>query len=233
MKELLVRAGVPEPLHGDAIDALAQAKISYKGLAWHKIVTKLFKANEIARKMKWHHNRLIEADEFMALEDVAPMLNITGHGDNGPWVETPEGGRPIQDYWLSQDVESDEYKAAVAACYWCPGHHPRSREARKAWYRRNGGEFLAWSRGCPVDPSVDKVERWKSDDGLVEVLRLGRAWQINAFKPWFWKLGLDIRVGYEIDNVMSGPLAPQMWYPLPGYSLNAPVVYNRLPGVRK
>jgi len=65
----------------------------------------------------------------------------TAHGDNVPWAGNP--GRPVPHCWLNPDPQSDEYRDAVAACYWAPGNHPRSKTAVKAWYRRNGGAGLA------------------------------------------------------------------------------------------
>ena len=38
------------------------------------------------------------------------------------------------------------------------------------------------------------------------------------------------RKGYEIDNVFSGDYTPQMWFPIPGYQLRAPVTWSVLPG---
>ena len=41
----------------------------------------------------------------------------------------------------------------MAANYWAEGTHPRSEASRRAWYRRNGGEYRAWRLGVPVDPA--------------------------------------------------------------------------------
>lgn len=228
--KLLGYAGVPVDLHPQALTSLLNAQDRAKGLNWKKLKTRLFKAGPIAEIMLWEHNRLIEAVPEWAEHDIAPMLNITGHGDNGPWVETPEGGRPIENYWLNTDPQSQEYQDAVRACYWCPGHHPRSRKAREAWYRRNGGEYLAWSKGQYVDPTKP-VERWSGTDGryTVSVVRCGEAWIIRTSYSLIGKLKWEGRYGFEADNVFSGPLAPQMWYPIPGYQLRAPVTWGGKP----
>ena len=67
----------------------------------------------------------VELDPKYLEHDIAPMINITVHGDNGPWVETPEGGRPIENWALNTDPESEEYKQSVKDNYWCKGEHQR------------------------------------------------------------------------------------------------------------
>ncbi len=227
-------AGVPDGLHAPAIAILQEAERRARGLTWAKWQGRLFKAGAIAKAMPWESNRLLDVKPEWARYDIAPMLNITGHGDNGPWV-FPDGGdiasgRPIQDYWLNDDSASDEYKLAVSKCYWCPGSHPRSQKARKAWYRRNGGEYEAWSRGMPVD-TAQPVQRWAGQDGRlsVSVVRCGDAWVVNTRRKLAGSLCIEGRYGYEIDNVMCGDYAPQMWYPLPGYTLRAPVAWVTVP----
>lgn len=227
-------AGVPEALHAQAIAILLDAEQRARGLTWAKWQGRLFKAGSIAKAMPWEAHRLIDVKPEWARYDIAPMLNITGHGDNGPWV-FPEGGdittgRPIQDYWLNPDPASEEYREAVAKCYWCPGNHPRSAKARKAWYQRNGGEYEAWSRGMPVDPELT-VERWQGQDGRlsVSVVCCGDAWIVNTRRRLIGRLCWEGRYGYEIDNVMCGQYAPQMWYPIPGYALRAPVAWVTVP----
>jgi hypothetical protein len=229
-------AGVPDDLHAPALAVLHEAETRSNGLTLAKWKVRLFRAGAIAKLMPWQANRLLEVKPEWARYDIAPMLNITGHGDNGPWV-FPEGGdittgRPIQDYWLNQDPASDEYQLAVGKCYWCPGSHPRSPKARKAWYRRNGGEFEAWSRGMPVD-TTQPVQRWAGQSGRlsVTVVRCGNAWIVNTDRSLIGNLALQGRYGYEIDNVMCGQDAPQMWYPIPGYELRAPVAWVTVPGI--
>ena len=219
----------------DLLSLVRLGKLNAEGkLLQQQFAALMGKAGAIAKAMPWESNRLLDVKPEWARYDIAPMLNITGHGDNGPWV-FPDGGdiasgRPIQDYWLNDDSASDEYKLAVSKCYWCPGSHPRSQKARKAWYRRNGGEYEAWSRGMAVDASIP-VQRWQGHDGRlsVSVVRCGDAWVVNTRRKLAGSLCIEGRYGYEIDNVMCGDYAPQMWYPLPGYTLRAPVAWVTVP----
>lgn len=232
LSKLLSIAGVPADLCPDALACLSEAERRARGLTWFKVRTRLFKAGMLADQLTWGDNRLASVRPDLADHDIAPMLNITCNGDNGPWIESPLGGRPIENAWLNDDPESQEYAAAVATCYWCPGKHPRSRAARKAWFRRNGGEFRAWRLGAAVDESGRQVWRGESGSTAVTVYCSGGAWQVNAQRKLLGRLVWDTRVGYEVDNVFSGPLAPRMWYPAPGYDLRAPVTWSRLPAWR-
>lgn len=230
---LLTIAGVPPTLHAQAAACIDLADKRSRGLLWRKLQTRWFRAGRIARAMQWQHNRLTDARPDWADDDIAPMLNITGHGDNGPWRETPEGGRPYQDYWLNPDPTSDEYKLAVSRCYWCPGQHPRSTKARAAWYRRNGGEYRAWARGMPVDTQAG-LATWNGAQGKtrVTVCRSGDAWLIKVRRRVLGKLYIATRVGFEVDNVfqsVEGRPPAQVWYPLPGVELRAPVTWSVLP----
>lgn len=230
---LLTIAGVPDSQHGAAIAALMEAEKRAKGLTWAKWQTRLFRAGKIAESIPWLANRLIDVKPEWADCDIAPMLNITAHGDNGPWIDTPEGNRPYQERWLNPDPASEEYQDAVRHNYWCPGEHPRSQKSRKAWYRRNGGEYLAWERGMPVGPLAG-VQRWQGRQGStsVQVMRSGDAWIVNAQRRLLGRLILDTRIGFEVDNIFQEiegrPLA-QAWYPCPGYELRAPVTWGTLP----
>ena len=233
LTEYLSLAGVPEGLHAQVIACMQEAKQRSAGLTLAKWRTRLLKAGKIAKAMPWEANRLIDVRTDWADSDIAPMLNITGHGDNGDWVDTPEGGRPNPDRWLNPDPASEDYQQAVAHCYWCKGEHPRSRKARKAWYRRNGGEYRAWRLGMPVG---DDSRRWTyhSDKLTVEVANSGDAWIINARRKLLGKLWLDMRCGFEVDNVFQrsvfdGVTIVQAWYPIPGHELRAPVTWSKVP----
>jgi hypothetical protein len=233
LTEYLALAGVPDGLHAQVIDCMAEARKRSAGLTWAKWRTRLFRAGKIAKAMPWEANRLIDVRPDWADSDIAPMLNITGHGDNGDWVDTPEGGRPDPDRWLNQDPASEDYQQAVAHCYWSRGHHPRSTKARKAWYRRNGGEYRAWRLGMPVG---EDSRRWTyhSDKLTVEVANSGDAWIINARRKLLGKLWWDTRCGFEVDNVFQrsvfdGVTIVQAWYPIPGHELRAPVTWSKVP----
>ena len=228
-------AGVPEHLHQQAEACLVEAEKRSRGLTLAKWKTRLFKAGKIASLMSWETNRLIEVKPEWASMDIAPMLNITANGDNGPWVETPDGWRPDLHKCLNPDPESEDYKEAVASCYWCPGSHPRSTKARKAWYRRNGGEYLAWELGMPVG---ETATHWGYvDDKLkVDVINSGAAWIVNAKRKVLGKLWVSYRCGFEVDNVFQrsifdGTSIVQAWFPIPSHELRAPVTWSILPAL--
>ncbi len=223
----LAAAGVPATLYGTAAAALDQARERIKGLTLAKWRVRLFRAGEISRLLPWSAERLIDVRPDLAAWDIAPMVNITAHGDNAPWQETPQGGRPVPGRWLNPDPTSDEYRQAVAANYWCPGEHPRSAKSRKAWYRRNAGEYAAWARGMPIDLSAG-VQVWRGNG--VTVRRCGDAWQIVAAWKLLGLVPMVTRIGYELDNVWVERTGEQAWYPLPGFELRATVTWSVLPG---
>lgn len=224
--EYLIRAGVPGHLHQVAIGALEDARQRAKGLTWAKWRVRIFKAGKIADMLPWDAERLIDLRPDLAAWDIAPMTNITAHGDNVPWVSTPDGWRPAPGRWLNEDPVSDEYQQAVAACYWCDGEHPRSKTARKAWYRRNAGEHEAWARGKSVN--VMNARAWHGP-GVV-VYECDGAWQINAADKWLGVVPVKVRIGYEISNVWRESDGAQLWFPIPGKDLRAPVTWSILPG---
>ena len=215
--KLLTRAGVPAELHAEAIACLASAKKRAKGLDLAKWKVRLFKASKIARTLKWGDERLLDVAPDQADWDIAPMLNITAHGDNVPW--NPTTGRPEPGAWLNDDPSSQDYQTAVKDCYWSHGNHPRSPKARKDWYRRNAGEYRAWRLGIPVNLVADQPLRWQADG--VEVYRCGQAWLINAKR-----FLVPIHIGYEIDNLWRAEDDVQLWYPIPGHDLRAPLTWS-------
>lgn len=215
----LTVAGVPQALHVQAQQAIDQADAQSKGLAWAKWRVRLFKAGKISRVLPWAAERLVDVRADLADWDIAPMLNITAHGDNVPWVETPEGGRPAAGAWMADTPE------ARAANYWLPGTHPRSPESRKAWYRRNAGEYRAWRLGLPVVAGASRV--WRAD-GVV-VRENNGAWQIDASDKWLGLIPVRVRIGYEIDNAVRDD-GVQLWFPIPGHDLRAPVTWSVIPG---
>lgn len=229
--QALTLAGVPESLHAEAIASLNAADFKRSGLTWAKWKVRLFKAGKIADLLGWSDERLCIKHPELCDWDIAPMVNVTAHGDNGPWVDTPDGGRPAMNYWLNSDPESDEHKAAVTANYWLPGTHPRSKESRKAWYRRNAGEYKAWRLGAAIDPAKG-FEIWRGTDGKNTAIawRCCGAWLVKSSTHIIGSLYLNSRKGYEIDNVFSGDYTAQMWFPIPGYQLRAPVTWSVLPG---
>ena len=228
--QALTLAGVPESLHCEAIASLTAEDFKRSGLTWAKWKVRLFRAGKIADLLDWNDERLCIKHPELCDEDIAPVDNITCNGDMIPWAS--DGSRPLRSYWLNQDPASDDYKAAVAANHrYCPGQHPRSRASRKAWYRRNAGEYKAWRLGAAVEPSKG-FEIWRGKDGKdsAVVWRCGNAWLVKSSTHLVGSLYLNSRKGYEIDNVFSGDYTAQMWFPIPGYQLRAPVTWSVLPG---
>ena len=225
--KLLQVAGVPAQLHPEAVASLQDAERRARGLLWHKLKVRLFRAKKIAKMIPWHADRLVDVHPELIDWDIAPMINITAHGDNGPWHGTPNGDRPDKTYWLNSDPESAEYKYAVSKNYWCKGEHPRSEKSRKSWYRRNGGEGRAWRLGSLVVPE-QYTKPWVG--GGIKVHHNNGAWIITGKTKLWGFLPVKVRFGFEIDNVFSGDYAPQMWYPIDGYELRAPVTWSIIPG---
>lgn len=220
LKHLQV-AGVPDHYHPAALEALEGARERAKGLTWAKWKVRLFKAGQIAKLLPWSAERLVDVRPDLADWDIAPMGNITAHGDNVPWVNTSEGVRPAPGQWL--DPKDDQ---AVAANYWLRGTHPRSPESRKAWYRRNAGEYRAWRLGAPVDLTTG-VQVWRGNGSTV--YRCGDAWQVVAQDKLLF-IPVVVRVGYEISNLWRESDGAQLWFPIPGADLRAPVTWSVLPG---
>lgn len=223
LSKALTLAGVPAELHAKALACFTCSKKDQPShLRKHYI--RLFKAGKIADMLPWTANRLIEVRPDLADWDIAPMLNITCNGDNIDWIDTPVGGRPNPDCWLDPDPESIEHKLACLRNYWLPGTHPRSPEARKAWYRRNAGEYQAWRKGVVIDPSLP-LQEWTANG--ITVLKCGDVWQawgtLQIAGPLHWKFD----VGYEVGNVfgrINGRWV-QTWYPIKGHELRACVCY--------
>lgn len=212
----LQAAGVPDHYHLAAIASLDGARQRARGLLWAKWRVRLFKAGKIAKMLPWHAERLIDVRPDLAAWDIAPMVNITAHGDNVPWP----GGRPAPGAWMEDTPE------ARAANYWCKGEHPRSQKSRKAWYRRNAGEHEAWSRGMPVD-LANGAQVWRGNGSTV--YRCGDAWQVIARDKVLF-IPVLVRVGYEISNLWRESDGAQLWFTIPGADLRAPVTWSVLPG---
>lgn len=225
--KFLRAAGVEAELHDAAVASLEEARRRADGLLWAKWKVRLFKNGKIARMLPWEAERLCDVRPDLADWDIAPMVNITAHGDNVPWVPTPDGGRPAPGRWFDRDPASAEYQDAVAQNYWLKGTHPRSQESRAAWYRRNAGEYRAWRLGMPVNVA-DGVRVWRG--GGVTVYRCGDAWQLIAPGKILGLIPAVIRIGFEVSNVWSEATGLQAWYPIAGHDLRAPVTWSVRPG---
>lgn len=226
--DLLAIAGVPPTLHTQAVASLAKAEENAQGLLWAKWKVRLFCAHKIAKLLRWEDERLLDVAPDLADWDIAPMGNITAHGDNVPWDAATRQPAPGQ--WLDADPASPQYQTATAQNYWCAGEHPRSKASRKAWYRRNAGEYRAWRLGEPVDPA-NGLTTWRGKAGRrsVTVQRSGNAWLLKVDRRMLGRLGIKTRIGFEVDNVLRED-GTQLWYPIPGHELRAPVTWSHLPG---
>lgn len=230
--KLLQLAGVPPTLWPEAQAAIDEAHATTGGtlgpLTWRKHFVRLFRAGRIASLLAWEDNRLIDRHPELAEWDIAPVLNVTCNGDNSVWRDTPEGGRPDPNGWASPDPRSVDYQLACQRNYWLPGAHPRSPEARKAWYRRNACEYVAWELGCPVGTDV---QEWSGNG--VTVLRSGDAWQIRGIVNWLGPINLKVDIGYEVGNVFAkiNGRWVQSWYPLPTHELRACVCWVVYPTI--
>lgn len=224
--DLLQAAGVPPTLWPEAQASIDKARAAHGWtlglMTLRKHYVRLFKAGKIAKLLPWSANRLLDVRPDLAEWDIAPVRNVTCNGDNMPWDESG----PVAEPWSDPDLASADYRFAVLRNYWLHGTHPRSPEARKAWYRRNACEYVAWERGSPVGAGV---QEWTG--GGITVLRSGDAWQIHGAVPLLGPLKLKIDIGYEVANVFvrRADQWVQGWYPLPGYELRACVVWMRHP----
>lgn len=223
-------AGVPTADYQIANEVLEHAYDQIQGLIVAKWKVRIMKPEQISKILKWEDERLIDVRPDLFAWDIAPMINITAHGDNAHWVSTPEGGRPAPGRWLNPDPTSEEYRLAVQSNYWCEGTHPRSIESRFAWYRRNAGEFMAYKNGMKIDLTQGvKVYRGTKGKETVTVFNCGDVWQLNATTKYFGNIGIKTRIGFEINNVWNEGQNIQAWYPIPGYELKAPVTWSNLP----
>ena len=230
LKKYLEKTNIPAQLLPVAMSVLEDARGRAKWLNARKWWVRLVKSKGIAKKLSWESERLVDVDPSRMAEDIAPSLSVTCYGDHIDW--NPATNMPEAGTWLNQDPESDDYKLAVAATKEAGylGVHPRSFEFHRWWYRRNGGEGLAWMRGMPVDMPNRPTEYNGKD---VRLLCSGDAWQLIAFKPLIGSFGLRISLGYEIANVWNFDKDAQGHYSLPGYELRAPLTWSILPGKRK
>ena len=112
--------------------------------------------------------------------------------------------------------------------YWCKGTHPRSPESRKAWYRRNAGEFLAYRLGEDVNFQLNGEPTVYEKDGY-RVVQSGNVWFLLVKTKILGILKWETRLGYEIDNLWSYTRKMQAWWTIPGYTLKAPVTYSSIP----
>lgn len=231
IEKYLILAGVPQHLHEDAIESLERAKALTSGTYLKKIKARLFYAGKIAKTLRWEDERLCIKYPELAKYDIAPVKNVTCNGDMIPWKS--DGSEPKETYWLDKNPDSEEYKEAVKANErYCSGAHPRSRESRKCWYRRNAGEYPNYMKGALINPK-DGVEFWRGHNETVSVLvvRASGAWIVSTKEKVLGNFCLVRRTGFEVDNIYCGINTPRMWFPIEGYDLRAIPTHSVLPKI--
>ena len=223
--EQLDQSAVPESIQHSAFSSLMLAQNSADGLNWDKWKVRLFKADKISKLLTWEDERLCLKYPEFAYMDVAPMENIRSYGDTLPWVETPIGGRPPPPIWLDKDPASADYQQAITyQKRYFKGVHPRSREGHKIWYRRNGGEYMAWDRGQEVFPDRGEIDVWTSKHNVV--MHHSGAWFLEAYDEVAFKVFKVQRLGFEVGNVFDPKTKLQGWFPIDGFKLKAPVTMS-------
>lgn len=225
IQKYLLSAGVPDNLHEQALASLEEAHNRADGLLMHKIKARYFKSKQMAEIVHSHkvtRASVIRAD--LVHYDVAPMLNINAFGDNADWDSIT--GLPEDENVYVYVEGAPEYDAAVRRNYWAKGLFPGDLKAVQAWYRRNGGEYRAWELGMPVN--VKNSVAWHGDG--VTVYSCDGAWQVTAKDKRLGIIPVKVRIGYEISNIWRESDGAQLWYPLPGFDLRAPVTWSILPG---
>ena len=204
---------------------LAGARAAAKGTTWRKWYTRLFKAGKLAKVVCDNNaTRASAVDPKYADDDVEHVSNINAYGDNDNWDEAT-GLPKDRNVRAAEPTQFD-----IDRNYWAKGLWAGDYAAVKAWYRRNGGAGLVYRLGAPVARS-DARARYVGQSGrwTVEVLTRGPAALLVASYRLAFGFSLKVRSGYEIDNVFDHNTNTQNWYPLPGYSLNAPVTHTILP----
>lgn len=221
IRKYLQLAGLQDKDLLDQAEGILQiADATSDGLLWAKWKVRLFKAARISKLLTWGDNRLCIKHPELADWDIAPMKNVTANGDNVLWP----GNVPDENSWMDPNPASYQYQSAIKANYWCEGEHPRSEKSRKAWYRRNAGEMVAYKRGIPVP--VAAPDCW--DQNGFKVRKLGNAWQLEGQILLLGFIPARMRIGYEITNVVRDN-GTQLWYPIPGYDLRAPLTWSVIP----
>lgn len=226
LEQYLIQAGVPSELISEALESLQKAKSANKGLLWHKIISRYFKSSKLAKiVVDYRVTRPSDVDMSLAKYDVARAKNINAFGDNADWG--PDG--PVDENVYKFEVGSPEYEKAIKRNYWKRGVFPGDYEAVKAWYIRNGGEQEACYRGVVVDTIIKPaaVQCWRNAG--VTVYKLNDAWQIITKDKFLKFIPVNVRIGYEVDNLYNFDEKVQLRFALDGELLYAPVSWTILP----
>lgn len=230
VEKLVAKTNAPADVQAAAVAALNEARKRAKGLTWAKWKVRWCENKEIAKLLTWESERLVDVDPSLIDKDIAPVINVTAYGDHIDWNDDTH--RPEPGTWMDQDPASADYQDAVAKtkAEGYLGVHPRTKKFHEWWYRRNAGEGRAWRLGAAVD-MPDRPEVFKGKDVLL--INSGDAWQLFAFRKLIGNFGINIRIGYEIDNVFNFSNNLQGHYPVDGWELRAPLSCTALPGKRK
>lgn len=227
LTKYLEQSGVPSELWDSAILSLTEAKQKSKGLLWHKIKARYFMSRKMAQVVIDNQStRVGDVKPEWAKFDVARALNINAFGDNADWIN----GRPIDENVFDFEEGSEEYIKATNRNYWCKGVFPGEFKAIAAWYRRNGGEAEAETRGRAVPNILTSKEVIHYIGPAGSTYRCGNTWQIVVNDKWLGFIPVRVRVGFEIDNLYDFRQHTQMRFALDNEQLMAPVTWSVLPG---
>lgn len=216
LRKKLVKAGVPQERHNEAIASLKKGYDQYqlkKPMFWKAPIV-MFWLLYLTKKVKWEDDAL--PAKFWKYDN-----NISMNGDQ--WGMILEDGTHVSTYDRelvnSGKVTAIEYKDPnfkANDCYYCRGHHPRSRRARYAWMGlRNKGSLYAMMLGELVDPLVDHESFGEEPSGKKETLQVltnNGVWQIRENKRLFGLIGWSRNLGYKVNNTsVTHPRASVTW----------------------
>ncbi len=177
--KLLEKVDMPAEHKAAALASFARAKELDKQVRPFKLRAP-FVMLRVLPKLHWDAEKL--PDEFWQYDN---EVNLNGdHQVPAALQDTPE---------------------ARAACYYAPGHHPRSAEARYVWLgSRNRASLLAYKLG--PEASAD-TEFWgdpdvsKSRSGTL-VRRMGEHYELFAYKI-IGPICIRTRYGFKIGNAIK------------------------------
>lgn len=201
--KLLDKVDMPAEHKEAARASFARAKELDKQIRLFKLRAP-FVMLRVLRSLPWDAEKL--PDEFWQYDN-----EVSINGDRSPWQYGADGvSRPAP-------CPLDDTQDARALCYYAPGHHPRSPEARYVWLgSRNRASLLAFNLG--PEASAD-TEAWgdtsasKSRSGIM-VRRMGAEYELFAYKV-LGPICIRTRYGFKIGNVITYGAARAMVVTIP------------------
>ncbi len=215
IKKYLVREGVPEELHDEALTCFARAKQVAKPLLWYKL-----KAPFVMLWLLFFTKQIDWADDSMPSKWWRYDNNISMNGDG--WGTLKANGECLNypDESQGQVIHYGDHRY-TGDSYYCKGHHPRSKWARWVWLGwRNKASAYAQVLGEELD-LYSEYKRWGTLDS--EVNKEGThfnycdgLWQMRDYRRVFFGL-LCIRrnLGYKVNNAFVEKKSSAMvtWIP--------------------